>query len=113
MKSDTRANLWRERMSACKSSGLSVTEYCRQNGLRARGYYYWKLRLAKTDDCTSAPTSSSDPNSTWLCVETETVQPASQRQSLTVKICGAEIEVGPDFNAVLLRSVVHALGAQP
>jgi hypothetical protein len=32
-------------IEACRQSGLTVSEYCTQNGLVKSGYYYWLKKL--------------------------------------------------------------------
>lgn len=113
MKNEANASVWRARMAACKDSGLQVTEFCLQNGLRTRGYFYWKRRLARTDNAASSERATNTLSTDWLCVEPNAPLAPVRQQTLTVKISGAEIEVGADFNPSLLRSVVIALGALP
>ena len=36
---------WAERVSACRSSGLSVKTWCRENGISEQTYYKWQRRL--------------------------------------------------------------------
>ncbi len=36
---------WRERIEAQRSSGLSVSEFCRREGIGKAGFYYWKRRV--------------------------------------------------------------------
>jgi len=38
--------LWQIHLDNCKTSGMSIREYCRQNNLRQSSYYYWKSRLS-------------------------------------------------------------------
>lgn len=39
--------LWTERIRECKASGLTVKEWCRQNGLGDKSYYYWMRKIKK------------------------------------------------------------------
>ncbi len=36
---------WAERVSACRSSGLRVKTWCRENGVSEQTYYKWQRRL--------------------------------------------------------------------
>ena len=38
-------NEWQKRFAEQARSGLSIAQWCRQKGLRANRYYYWKQRL--------------------------------------------------------------------
>lgn len=44
---EARLSLWLERIRACKSSGLSVKEWCKQNGLTDKNYYYWMRKIKR------------------------------------------------------------------
>lgn len=37
--------LWAERVSECRSSGLSVLAWCKENGVCSQTYYKWQKRL--------------------------------------------------------------------
>lgn len=37
--------LWAERISACRSSELSVAQWCKANGICVQTYYRWQKRL--------------------------------------------------------------------
>lgn len=39
--------LWTGRIRECKASGLTVKEWCRQNGLGDKSYYYWMRKIKK------------------------------------------------------------------
>jgi hypothetical protein len=39
------ADTMRLHLSACKSSDLTVEQYCRQNQLKPSYYYYWRKKL--------------------------------------------------------------------
>ena len=41
-------NEWASRFLDQKSSGLSITEWCRQNNLSRHKYFYWKRQLKET-----------------------------------------------------------------
>jgi len=112
MKHEAIATMWRGRMAACEASGLPVTEYCRQNGVQKSGYYYWKRRLARRDNNVAVLVPANTPTADWLCLEPNAPVVVCRQQTLTIKVCGAQIEVGADFNPALLRSVVQALGTQ-
>ena len=36
---------WTERISACRSSGMKVKDWCRENGVSLGSYYRWQRRL--------------------------------------------------------------------
>ena len=44
-KNQTKAEQMRRHIEACSQSGLTVTDYCTQNGLVKSNYYYWLKKL--------------------------------------------------------------------
>ena len=40
-----RVQLWAERIAECRSSGMSVRAWCRENEISEKTYYYWQRRL--------------------------------------------------------------------
>ena len=41
----TRDEYWRERIAAQERSGLSVQQFCKEQGLNNPSFYYWRKRL--------------------------------------------------------------------
>ena len=42
---NARVALWVNRVSECRSSGLSVKVWCEENGVNQQTYYKWQKRL--------------------------------------------------------------------
>lgn len=40
-----KAEVWRERLAACRASGLSTAAFCRERGLSYAQAMYWQRRL--------------------------------------------------------------------
>lgn len=38
---------WEERLAAHAASGMTVIDWCRENGITKHTYYYWKKRICK------------------------------------------------------------------
>ena len=36
---------WAQRVQSCRESGLSVRQWCDENGLSPKTYYYWQRKL--------------------------------------------------------------------
>ena len=56
MKHGAKLQEWSARIQDCRSSGLSVRAWCRQEGINAVTYYRWErelLALAETEPCSS------------------------------------------------------------
>lgn len=44
--------LWQERISECRRSGMTVAEWCKKQGISDKTYYYWHRKLAKLQNLT-------------------------------------------------------------
>lgn len=44
---DAKLSLWAERIKHCRASGLTVTEWCHQNRLNIKTYYYWMRKIKR------------------------------------------------------------------
>ena len=47
MSKQERLENWTTRIMACRSSGMTVRAWCRENGLSEKTYYYWQRRIFK------------------------------------------------------------------
>ena len=92
---------WARIVQACQSSGLSNREFCRQNGIPEKTYYY---RLRQLRESVIARTSHQG-----TLVKLEESPPAAPDQMLRIQFCGARLElpgsVDMDAVAALLRAI--------
>lgn len=45
MNANQRAEVWIRRIAACRNSGMTVREWCSQEGLSEKTYFYWQHKL--------------------------------------------------------------------
>jgi hypothetical protein len=113
------AQSWADHILACDSGEVSVTQYCLLHGLPRRGFTRWRRRLELAGHSEPAATLTPLSDGRWLRVESDlhevlaVPKSAGERAPLTIRIAGAQIDVCSDFDPVLLRAVVLALGAAP
>ncbi|MCX7658160.1 MAG: IS66 family insertion sequence element accessory protein TnpB [Oscillospiraceae bacterium] len=84
---------WEEMIKSCKSSGLTVSEWCRENGINIKTYYrrMRKLRQAK---------------------EVHTIVPISMptcKGEIKIQTAGFTLELPADIPAQTLCMVIGAL----
>ena len=48
LKSGARMQEWSERIAECRSSGMSVRGWCREQGIPVQTYYRWEKRFIET-----------------------------------------------------------------
>ena len=44
-KHESYIQIWRERVMACRSSGKTIVDWCEENGINLKTYYYWQKRV--------------------------------------------------------------------
>ena len=92
---------WARIIQECQSSGLSNREFCRQNGISEKTYYYRlrQLRESAMEHC--------EPAGTLVKLEDE--GSTAPDQMLRIQYCGCRLElpknVDMDAVAALLRSI--------
>ena len=58
LKREAAIPMWQARIKACRSSGLSIREWCAANGIDRRTYYRWEsLCLARASQNAASETS--------------------------------------------------------
>lgn len=114
-------NEWASRFSEQKASGLSVSEWCRQNNLSKDRFFYWK-RLLKEEaikqvlpDIVSLAVPSAQPTPTMTstptvvsesCASCTTFTPNSNARIL---INGISIEIDSSAPEAFIRNLIKAV----
>ena len=55
VREEYRLQHWRPIVQQCRESGLSNRDFCRQNGITEKTYYYWLRKLRMAAACKEAP----------------------------------------------------------
>lgn len=99
--------IWQVRVDAWLSSGLSQSEFCRQNHLKNSQFGYWKKALRGTQE------SSVFVPISLPAITPDIAKKENNDQGLTVRLSnGIGIELSGSFNSELLAQAVVALGGQ-
>ena len=59
-KHESMINVWRQRVMECKTSGLTVAEWCEQNHINKKTYFYWQKQVWDHEINTMVPDRSPD-----------------------------------------------------
>jgi transposase-like protein len=108
---EERAAEWRRRFDDQRSSGLTVSAWCHQNGITKNAFYDWRKRLSKTP-APSAPRFISlavAPPTRGYQLERGADAPTQVPSSLTLRIGRATVEVASGFDPALLADVLSIL----
>jgi hypothetical protein len=92
--------LWKKRMEHYQASGLSGTEWCKQQGIPEGQFWYWRRRWKDS-------LTKKEEASTWAPLVV--ADPTPHESTLMVRIGTLEIEIKPGYNATLLQDVVRTL----
>lgn len=95
-------------LEAVASSGLASGDWARRNGLDGRSRHAWELNLARrgTSPRRCASSSESHPGLVELFAT-----PRVSAAVYLVHVGDVRVEVRADFNADVLRRLVHAVAA--
>lgn len=85
---------WTEKIRKCSESGLTVSEWCRENGINLKTYYY-HLRKLRKDICEQIP------------VPVMTVPEGSHSVKLSIREVTAEIPEG--ISEQMMTSLIRAM----
>lgn len=93
---------WVARFDRFATAGLSVTAFCRSEGISSQAFYYWKQKLAA-----QAPQPADPPRlfPVRLLAPTTPVE--------VVLPQGTVLRLAPGCDLAFVRSLVDALGEQP
>jgi transposase-like protein len=106
---EERAGEWRRRFDDQRSSGLTVSAWCRKRGITKNTFYGWRKRLAQPP----APGGSA-PQFVAVAVERQLNAPAvepstSSASHLTLRVGRIVVEVASGFDPALLADVLGVL----
>ncbi|MCM1565009.1 MAG: IS66 family insertion sequence element accessory protein TnpB [Dehalobacter sp.] len=91
---------WTERISSCRNSGISIKQWCRENGIVEKTYYYWQRRVFE------ALTAQQEPYFARVPVERRNDH---LEVAATVRIGNAEADIYPSADASTIEAIFRAL----
>jgi len=103
MEQSTSTNVvsWEDRIRDFRSSGKSITQWCRENHIVAHQLRY---RLQKEQR-----TMSNKTGPTWLSIPPSTVQKSSSSSGVSLRIGAVEVLVEREFDDDVLANVIRSL----
>ena len=100
-----RAAQWRKWFEEQRSSGLTVTDWCRDRGIEKNTFYGWRKRLAE------APVCDVNSSAQFISLSVDSIPPASAA-GLTVRVGRVSVEIASGFDRRLLADVLSVLTSQ-
>ena len=105
MSKQERLENWTARIIACRSSGMTVRDWCQENGLSEKTYYYWQRRLFQT---LSEQQQVIQQPAFAEITPTPNVRPSSG-VAVTIRIPGVEAEIYNGADAATVETVLRIL----
>ena len=96
-----KADEWAERIAAQQSSGVSVKQFCKDQGLTEYAFYAWRKRLQKKEPVRFALVDRRAPRQ----------EPATESALELVLATGERLRIGAGVDSATLRTVLAALRA--
>ena len=113
-----RLALWIDRIRACRLSGMTVNQWCRENDVGCKSYYYWlrKIRLEALEAYESFPASQpasallpdATPAQIFAKVELDSGGDKNDRPVIVLDISGAKLQI---HNAASEAAITNTLAA--
>jgi hypothetical protein len=95
----TKAVEWTERIAAQQRSGISVKQFCKEQGLTEYSFYAWRRRLQKKEPVRFALVDRRAARQ----------EPASEAALELVLATGERLRIGAGVDAATLRTVLEAV----
>lgn len=103
--------LWIERIRACRSSGMTVSDWCGANNIGSKSYYYW-MRKIKQEAFDSLPIERKSRTSanplTSPFAEMPIPKPAAI-ETIRVHLAQAVIDIPDGVSGSTIAEVLHVV----
>ena len=109
---------WKERVLACRSSGMSVKAWCQQAGYSAKTYYRWERevlglaseQLSRTETSLQIQPNSMTPVFEELSVPAAQIQVDAPQIIASVRVGRSSVELYQGANADIVAAIFKGLG---
>ena len=92
--------LWAERVNACRSSGRTVKDWCKERGICEQTYYRWQKRLF---------VMARQQQEGWFAEITPDRVEHVDGIAVTVRVAGAEVDICSGADAAIVETVLRVL----
>ena len=91
---------WAQVVSQCRGSGISVRQWCQENGINISSYYKWQRKVY----------AAAQAQQERSFVEVKPVQSAAVGGvAVTLRIAGAELDIHNGADATTVEAVLRAV----
>lgn len=108
LKHQAKLQKWAAAIQDCRSSGLSVRQWCRQESIHPTTYYRWERELLSLADTERESSRESAVTFAKIPAPQQPFRTDAERIA-TIRIGDASIEIYDQVNSELLKALVEAL----
>ena len=116
MAMELRVNHWASALHERRASGLSIRQWCRENGVGEKTYYYWQRKLREAAIQNLKPTAINlepggqalVPNG-WAAVSEGILEPSTESSAVTIEIGKFRVSAGKDTSPEQLEKTLRVL----
>ena len=107
----TRHYDWAQQVQAQQNSGLSICEWCRQNGI-AENTFHYRMKIVRQEACNSLEQRSAsivkqdEPVFAKVNIEPKR---ESSTSGIEINVNGINVRISPDSNLEHVRMVLEAI----
>ena len=98
---------WAERVRECRSSGVSVSMWCEEEGIDRRTYYRWEREVLKAAG--KSRTQATQTEFVELAPRTQKPQEEEAGAKIRVRVGRAEVDVYPGADIELVGALCRVL----
>ena len=113
IKAKIRLQQWAQQVDECQKSGLSVSAWCKANGIRTNTYYYRLKQVRESTLEKLHPAADHQPEAEDTCISFKQLQVqssvGSSRAAVIIHLPNAVLEVAPGTDQRTLETVLLAL----
>ena len=113
--------MWQAMIKACRSSELTVKEWCETNGIDRRTYYKWEsLCLARASQCATSGMEMLAENRSMIQINPASLPTTVEEPNEPVSIATAELvihcgcvsmDISPQMSVARIAELVSALNS--
>lgn len=104
-----REEQWRQRITECRSSGMSVKNWCESNGLCEQTYYKY-LKKFRQEMCDTLPVPVQAPEKSIAFKKLEVISPLPDtKAAVIIHLPNATLEINEGASQQTVQAVLLAL----
>ncbi len=112
---EMRLSQWTDIMKACAASGIKKSQWCKENGVNEKLFYYWQRRVRKENYPLAVAGKENiviqpEPKTSFMqLIPRPDPEPHSGSPVATIRVHGYSIEISESASDSFLKRLIGAL----